>query len=197
MLRRGRGNVCRMASLALFCLGAVLLLSVSGVNHLIARQGTAHLVMQRLDHAAIFALIACSFTPVHMILFHGWSRWGVIFLIWIIAILGITLKSIYFNSISASVGTAMYIGMGWIGFGSWLSIVRRYGFDFAKPIMWGGIAYTVGAILDSLQWPVVISGIIQWHEVFHVAVLLGLASHWSFIYGIANWPLDRAPQEPS
>ncbi|WP_231936330.1 PAQR family membrane homeostasis protein TrhA [Bythopirellula polymerisocia] len=191
MLRRGRGDSWRVASLAMFCLGAVFLLTISGVNHLIARQGAAHLVIQRLDHAAIFALIACSFTPIHMILFHGWGRWGALALIWAIAFLGIILKSVYFDSISASIGTAMYIGMGWIGLGSWFSVVRRYGFYFAQPIMWGGIAYTVGAILDILQWPVLISGVIQWHEVFHVAVLMGLAFHWAFIYQIANWPLDK------
>ena len=190
MLRRGGGDSRRTASLGLFCLGAVFLLAVSGVNHLIARQGSTHLVIQRLDHAAIFFLIACSFTPIHLILFHGWGRWGALALIWGIAFLGITLKSIYFDSIPASVGTAMYIGMGWIGLGSWYSIVRRFGFDFAQPIMWGGIAYTVGAILDILQWPVLITGVIQWHEVFHVAVLMGLACHWAFIYRIANWPLD-------
>ncbi|QEG35600.1 PAQR family membrane homeostasis protein TrhA [Bythopirellula goksoeyrii] len=190
LVRRGRGDAWRVFSLVLFCLGAVALLTISGVNHLIARQGTTHLIMQRLDHAAIFVLIACSFTPIHMILFHGWGRWGALAIIWAIAFLGITLKSIFFVSISESVGTAMYIGMGWIGLFSWFSIVRRYGFDFAQPIMWGGLAYTIGAILDILQWPVVISGVIQWHEVFHVAVLLGLACHWSFIYQIANWPID-------
>lgn len=194
MLRRGRGDPWRVASLGLFSLGAVTLLTISGVNHLIERAGPTHLVLQRLDHAAIFALIACSFTPIHMILFHGWGRWGTLLIIWAIAILGITLKSIYFDSISANFGTAMYIGMGWIGLGSWFSIVRRYGFDFAQPIMWGGIAYTVGAILDSLHWPVVINGVIQWHEVFHVAVLMGLACHWAFIYRIANWPLDHETQ---
>lgn len=197
MLRRGRGDAWRVFSLTLFCLGAVTLLTISGINHLIAREGAVHLVMQRLDHAAIFVLIACSFTPIHMILFHGWGRWGALAIIWAIALLGIALKSIYFDSISPHVGTAMYIGMGWIGLFSWASIVRRYGYDFAQPIMWGGLAYTIGAILDILRWPVVISGVIQWHEVFHIAVLMGLACHWSFIYQIANWPLDnnfsRAP----
>jgi predicted membrane channel-forming protein YqfA (hemolysin III family) len=44
----------------------------------------------------------------------------------------------------------------------------------------------VGAVLDILRWPVLVPGVIQWHEVFHVAVLVGLAFHWAFIYHIAD-----------
>jgi channel protein (hemolysin III family) len=189
LLVRGRGDALRMASLAVFCLGTVFLLSSSGVMHLLGRDGTAHSVMRRIDHAAIFALIACSFTPIHIILFRGTQRWIVLVLVWTVAILGISLKTIYFDSISPAVGTGIYIGMGWIGLASWLAVVKHYGFHFARPIMWGGLAYTIGGVLDSLHWPVLISGVVQWHEVFHVAVLIGLGCHWAFVYSIANRPL--------
>jgi channel protein (hemolysin III family) len=188
LLRRGRGDTLRMASLAIFCCGTVFLLAVSGINHWIGRTGTAHVVVQRLDHAAIFFLIACSFTPIHVILFHGRERWIILTLVWAIAFLGITFKSIYFDSIPARLGTAMYIGMGWIGLASWLLLVRHYSYDFARPLMWGGLAYTIGGVLDSLRWPVLVSGVIQWHEIFHIAVLIGLGCHWAFIYSIADRP---------
>jgi hemolysin III len=189
LLQRGRGDALRMASLAIFCFGTVFLLSSSGVTHLLGRDGTAHSVMRRIDHAAIFALIACSFTPIHVILFRGRQRWIVLILVWTVAILGIAIKTVYFDLISPAAGTAVYIGMGWIGLASWLAVVRQYGFQFARPIMWGGFAYTIGGVLDSLHWPVLVSGVIQWHEVFHVAVLIGLGCHWAFIYGIANRPV--------
>ena len=62
--------------------------------------------MRRLDHAAIFVLIACSFTPVHTILFRGWGRQGMLLLVWTVAIAGITLKMIFFqrNATWAGVG---------------------------------------------------------------------------------------------
>jgi channel protein (hemolysin III family) len=191
LLRRGCGDSLRMASLVVFCFGTVFLLGSSGVTHLLAREGTAHSVMRRIDHAAIFALIACSFTPMHIILFQGRQRWIVLILVWVIAIFGITIKTLYFDEISPAVGTAIYIGMGWIGLASWLLVAKEYGFLFARPIMWGGFAYTIGGVLDSLHWPVLISGVVQWHEVFHVAVLIGLACHWAFIFTIANRPLPR------
>jgi channel protein (hemolysin III family) len=191
LLHRGRGDAMRMASLAVFCFGTVFLLTASGVTHLVTRDGTAYSVMRRVDHAAIFALIACSFTPMHVILFQGRQRWIVLILVWLIAILGIAIKTVYFDLIPPAVGTAIYIGMGWIGLASWLAVVKEYGFQFAQPIMWGGLAYTIGGVLDSLHWPVLISGIVQWHEVFHVAVLIGLGCHWAFVYTIANRPLPQ------
>ena len=54
----------------------VFLLSMSGVYHMMESGGTARAVMGRLDHSAIFVLIAGTFTPVHGILFRGWARWG-------------------------------------------------------------------------------------------------------------------------
>jgi channel protein (hemolysin III family) len=188
LLRRGRGEPLRVISLAIFCAGTVLLLSVSGITHLIGKQGLGHSVLQRLDHAAIFILIACSFTPIHIILFRGKQRWVVVTVVWSIAVLGILLKTIYFESIPPRVGTAIYIAMGWIGVLSWLAVARKYGFDFAQPILWGGIAYTIGGLLDSLHWPILVSGVVQWHEIFHIAVLIGLGCHWAFVYSIANRP---------
>jgi channel protein (hemolysin III family) len=196
LLRRGRGDAARMASLAVFCFGTVFLLSSSGVMHLLGRDGTAHSVMRRIDHAAIFVLIACSFTPIHVILFQGRQRWIVLTLVWMVAIVGITIKTIFFDSIPPAVGTAIYIGMGWIGLASWRAVVKEYGFQFARPIMWGGFAYTIGGVLDSLHWPVLISGVVQWHEVFHVAVLIGLGCHWAFIYSVADRPLPRNDHGP-
>lgn len=201
LLVRGWGDAMRFASLALFCLGTIFLLSSSGIMHLLGRDGSAYSVMRRVDHAAIFALIACSFTPIHVILFRGRQRWAVLILVWTVAILGIAIKTVYFDAISPAVGTAIYIGMGWIGLLSWLAVVRQYGFQFARPIMWGGLAYTIGGVLDSLHWPVLIPGVIQWHEVFHVAVLVGLGCHWAFIYSIADRPAPPlevfAASEPS
>lgn len=194
LMRRGRGEPLRVISLAMFSAGTVLLLFISGLTHWIDPNGMGHLILQRFDHAAIFILIASSFTPIHIILFRGRQRWVVITVVWTIAFLGILLKSIYFESIPPRLGTAIYIAMGWIGLFSWIAVARQYGFEFAQPIMWGGVAYTVGGLLDSLHWPILMSGVIQWHEVFHIAVLIGLGCHWAFVYSIANRPfLPVAP----
>jgi channel protein (hemolysin III family) len=186
LVRRGRGNRLRVASLVVFCVGSVLLLSISGVYHLLDPTGASRRTMQVLDHAAIFVLIACSFTPIHIILFHRRGRWGVLTIVWLYAYTAIALKIIYFSTMPTWLSLALYLGMGWIGAFSGISIWRRFGFRFMGPLLWGGVAYSIGAVLEFLRWPVVWPGVVQWHEVFHLAVLIGLGFHWSFIYSIAD-----------
>ena len=85
--------------MVVFAFSCVLLLSISGVYHLLSPGGSGRYVLHRLDHAAIFILIAGSFTPVHAILFRGPWRWGMLAGVWTMAITGLTLKTVYFTSI--------------------------------------------------------------------------------------------------
>jgi channel protein (hemolysin III family) len=195
LVRRGAGNVARMISLAIFVFGAVLLLSISGTYHLLDPDGAAREVMRVLDHAAIFTLIACSFTPIHVILFRGVGRWGSLLLIWGFAVVAITCKSIYFHTMPEWLGLSLYLGMGWIGLVSGSALYRRFGFAFVAPILWGGLAYSIGALLDHLKWPELVPGAVRSHEIFHIAVLIGLGFHWSFIYSIADGRLSPIETE--
>ncbi len=186
LLVRAKGQFASWVSLAIFCAGAVLLLSISGAYHLLDHTSAARSVMQRLDHAAIFVLIAASFTPAHVILFRGWRRWGILTMVWTIAVVGISLKTLFFEQVSPKLGIALYLGMGWIGLYTTIALWRRNGFEFIRPMFWGGIAYSIGAILEGLHWPVLIPGVVQWHEIFHLAVLAGLGFHWAFNYHLAS-----------
>ena len=186
LLRRGQGNFYRVVSLAIFGFGTVFLLSMSGVYHLLGPEGSARVVMQRLDHAAIFVLIAASFTPIHTILFQGRGRWGMLLVIWTIAAVSITIKMLFFEQVRNNLNLTLYLGMGWLGLYSGIALWRRYGFSFMQAVLWGGIAYSAGAILAATKWPVLVSGVIESHEVFHVAVLIGLGFHWAFVYHIAD-----------
>ena len=149
--------------------------------HLLELEGVSRAVLQRLDHAGIFALIAGTFTPAHAILFTGFWRWGFLIAIWSLAIAGITLKSIFFNELTEWVGLMGYLGLGWLGIFSAYVTHRLHGFSIIKPLLYGALAYTVGATLEFLRLPIVIAGVIGPHELFHVAVLSGLAWHWIFI----------------
>jgi channel protein (hemolysin III family) len=186
LVRRGRGHFWRMASLAAFALSSVLLLSVSGVYHMASPDGASREILQRLDHAAIFALIAGTFTPVHAILFRGVWRWGMLAGIWTVAIAGIVLKTVYFDAIPEWVGLAIYLAFGWIGVFSWTALARRFGMRFARPALWGALGYTLGAVVDFLRWPVLVPGVLGAHELFHLAVLAGVAFHWHFIFNFAT-----------
>ena len=186
LIRRGWGHSGRVACLAVFATASVTMLSISGVYHMLTDGGTARAVMLRLDYAAIFVLIAATFTAGHGILFRGWPRWGPLFVIWALAITGITLKTIFANRVPLWLGVALYLALGWLGFFTAIALWRRYGFAFVKPLLWGAVAYTIGALLLWLGQPTIIPHVIGPHEVWHLAVMAGLGFHWQFVWQFAS-----------
>lgn len=186
LVRDGHGAL-RRGSLAVFAASGVAMLSVSGTYHLL-QPGTARDLMQRLDHAAVFLLIAGSFTPVHVHLFRGLWRWGMLAGIWTLALAGVSMKMLYFSEIPEWLGLLFYLGLGWLGLASWTMLLRRHGFRAVSLALWGALAYTAGALADFLRWPELAPPVIGAHELFHVAVLAGISCHWKFIRGFAaDW----------
>jgi channel protein (hemolysin III family) len=189
VLRRGRGDTQRMIYLGVYAFSCILLFSMSGVYHQMVRGGTARRVMERLDHNAIFILIAGTLTPVHGLLFTGPLRWAPLLLVWTAAIAGVTLKTVFFTGLDEWVGLSFYLALGWFGAFSGFLLARRYGVRFILPLLWGGLAYSVGAVAEFLGYPVLIPGVVHGHEAFHLAVLMGALFHWYFIWQIATGDL--------
>lgn len=181
LLRRAYGNRERVVTVSIYVFSVIFLLSMSGVFHLLEPGTSGREVLQRLDHAGIFILIAGTFTPIHIILFHGFWSWGFLLLIWLLAIVGLTLKTVYFHEMAEWIGLSIYIGLGWMGIVSGYLTHRLHGFSVIKPLLYGAIAYTLGAIMEFMRVPVIIPGVIGPHECFHIAVIAGIAWHWLFI----------------
>lgn len=197
----GRTTGARVA-LAVFAASAVLLLLASGTFHSMTPDTTAREVFRRLDHAAIFVLIAGSFTPIHAILFRGALRWGVLVPIWCAAAAGVALKAVFIDAIPYWVGVVVYLTMGWVGGISFAFLIARRGFRYTSPLLLGGLAYTVGAVCEFTRQPNLIPGLFGSHEVFHLLVLLGLLGMWSFNHRAAaaedpTAPADHAPKRPT
>lgn len=197
LIRRGRGDRLRVASLAIYVTTLLFMLMMSGTFHLVRRGTPMHEIVGRLDYASIYLLIAGTFTPPHIILFRGPQRWIPLVVIWMIAIVGVALKMVFYQSFNHTISVVVYIAMGWIGVFGGVAGWRRYGFQFVKPLFGGALAYTIGALFEVkgtylTVWP----GIIESHEVWHVAVLVGAALHWAFIYQFADGSvppvIDRA-----
>ena len=186
LIAGGRGDARRVISLAVFAFSCVLLLSLSGVYHLLTPETAARGVLIRLDHAAIFLLIAGSFTPVHAILLRDRWHWHLLAWIWGAALIGLTLKTVYFDTVPPWLGLLMYLGLGWLGLISTVVLARRSGVGFVLPLVWGALAYTIGALADFLAWPVLVARVVGPHEIFHLAVVAGIAFHWGFIHRIAG-----------
>lgn len=188
LIKRGR-HWGHATSLTVMTVSTVFLLSMSGVYHLLG-PGTGRYVMLRLDVAGVFALIAGTVTPIHAILFRGFNRWAPLVLAWSVAATGITLRTVFPDSLPPGVGTGIFVLMGWGGLISCVLLWRRYGFSFVARLLLGGVAYTLGVVVQGLKWPTLIPGVVGPHELWHVAVLVGLGLHWSFVFSFAGGPPD-------
>lgn len=185
LLGTARGHRGRITALSIYAGSVVLLFSMSGVFHLLGHETGGRTVLQRLDHASIFVLIAGTFTAVHGILFRGWLRWGIIAFVWIVTATAIPLKTIYFEEMPEWLGLTLYLAFPWIGLLSGLLLWRRRGVHYIKWFVIGGISYTVGAVLEFQRWPNPWPGVIHAHELFHFFVILGAAGHWRFCAVVA------------
>lgn len=186
LLRKGRGDARRMAYLAVYAVACVLLFGASGLFHAAASGTDLRAFARRLDHAAIFVLIAASFTPGLGILFRGRERWAPLLLLWIAALVGVVLKMALFDAVGRTLDLTLYLGLGWLGAIPAVSLYRRHGFRFIAPLLWGGIAYSIGGAMNLIRWPVLLPGVVHAHELFHLTVLAGAFFHWLFIWQFAD-----------
>jgi len=99
-------------------------------------------------------------------------RWGVLSVVWSVAITGIVLKSIFFNDIAEWIGLSLYLSLGWFGVFSTYQLFKLFGFNYIKPIIYGAFFYTIGATLEFFRIPILIPNIVGPHELFHIFVLL-------------------------
>lgn len=202
LIRRGRGDWLRTVSLGVMAYASIQTLLISSAYHSLW-PGAYRDLMLRADVVGIFILIAGSITPVHVILFTGVERWAPLALAWTIAIGGAFLRVSYFDSLPSIVGVAIFLAFGWATAVTAAVLWRRFGWRFVRFAVMSGLAYTVGAIVLVQHGPTVVKGVVGPHELWHLAVLTGLAMHWAFVYQFANGlaprqrglliPLDDGP----
>lgn len=147
----------------------IILYSISSIYHGL-RPGMAKKVLQVLDHCAIYFLIAGSYSVVCL----GAIRradpalgWGILTLEWVLCAVAATLTAIDLRRYRVF-SMVCYIGMGWAVIPFWrqtLEVMTKHGFLL---LLFGGIAYTIGAVLYGIgskrKWM---------HSVFHIFVVLG------------------------
>jgi hemolysin III len=178
--RLSRGDRLRQLSTGAFGLSMVLLYGASGVYHAVPSREPLLPYLQKLDHSAIYVLIAGTSTPVFAVLLRGRLRIALLSLIWGLAGVGILAKWLlpwppYWLTVS------LYIVMGWIGVLPVWQLVRAVG---VRGMLWallGGILYTFGGVCDAAKWPILLPGIVGYHEVLHLADMGATLIHVYFI----------------
>ncbi|MDF1837785.1 MAG: hemolysin III family protein, partial [Planctomycetota bacterium] len=190
LLLRARGSKGRVAYFAVYVFSGVFLLSMSGVYHMLAEGTTGRNVLGRLDYAAIFALIAGTHTPVQGLFFRGVARWLPVLLMWSAVATGVTLFSVFYHDLPYGLGNSIFLGLGWLAGLSGFVVWRRVGTAELSLLIGGGVAYSLGALLMAMDWPILIPGVIGTHELWHLAVLIAMCMHWRFLSNHAQVPIS-------
>ncbi len=155
-----------------FCL---FLLFLSSSLYHSATDGEKRKKLKIFDHAAIYLLIAGTYTPFCLVTLSASIGWTLFLIVWSIAIVGIVLK-IFFAGRFDVLSTAAYVVMGWIILFAYKPLSENLPGEGLFWLVAGGVSYTVGALLY------LIPKIKYNHAIFHVFVLIGAFSHFISIY---------------
>lgn len=126
-----------------------------------------------LDHNAIYLLIAGTYTPFCLTIFSGATGWVLFGIIWSLAVLFITLKSIFFTKISVRMSNISFLLMGWLIVFFIGPIHTQLGMGAISLLIAGGLFYTVGALIFASGKPNPFPPYFGNHEIWHVCVLAG------------------------
>ncbi|MEG2481588.1 MAG: hemolysin III family protein, partial [Clostridia bacterium] len=170
----GRG-AASIAGACVFGSTLILLYTVSTLYHAL-KINKAKRVFRVLDHCTIFLLIAGTYTPYTLVTLQGSVGWLLFTVIWAAAALGVTLNAVNLRKY-AVVSVFCYLAMGW----AIVFAIRPLSAAMAPAgvtlLIWGGIAYTVGAILYAIG-----SKRKYFHSIFHFFCLIGSMLHFLSIY---------------
>lgn len=180
LLWLGRGSVEKMISLLVYGISLIGMLSASATYHLVQASPSVIQRLRKLDHSAIYLLIAGSYTPICLYFFSGFWRWGLLGIIWGMALVGILTKLVIINA-PRWVSAGIYLVMGWLSVMAVNEMVRTIPTGALVGLVAGGIFYTVGAVVYMTKKLDFYPGVFGFHEVWHIFVILGCLSHFIVI----------------
>lgn len=176
----GWGDPQKMITFAIYGISLTLLFAASGTYHMLNAHDSIILKLRKLDHSAIYLLIAGTYTPICVYFFHGFWQYGMLMVIWGLAIIGVIVKLFVINA-PRWVTAGIYLVMGWLAMMGIQEILRTMP---TAAIIWmiiGGLFYSLGAIIYITKRFDFAPGTFGFHEVWHIFVILGAFSHFYLI----------------
>ena len=161
-------------SIIIFGISLVILYAASTFYHA-SKDPKIRRKLNIFDHAAIYVLIAGTYSPFTIIVLEGSLGWIIFGCTWAFALVGIILKLFYTGRYD-KLSTVMYILMGWQIILVINPLIDVFSPEGLRLLFAGGVFYTVGALIYSSK------KIKYNHAIFHVFVLLGSTSHYLCVY---------------
>lgn len=168
------GSPLVVASVAVFGLCMIAVYVASTLMHL-ASSVPARRVLLECDHAAIYLLIAGTYTPLTLVALGGAWGVGLFVAVWVLALSGVALRLAVLRRRPRSWSVGMYLAIGWIGVVAAVPIVQSLSLAGVMLIFTGGAAYTAGVVFffwHRLRFN---------HAIWHGFVCAGTALHFAAV----------------
>jgi len=165
-----QGDPWKIVSFSIYGVSLFLLYSLSTLYH--SLRGRAKEIFQKLDHVAIYLLIAGTYTPFTLVTLRGAWGWTLFVIIWGLAIVGIIVDSRHKEG-SRAIQMIIYLLMGWLVLIAMKPLVQALPTGALVLLVLGGVFYTSGIIFY------VTDGRMKHaHGIWHLFVLAGSLSHY-------------------
>ncbi len=170
----GKGEFLALISVTVYGASLVLLYAFSTLNH--SLKGKAKNLFQKLDFLAIYLLIAGTYTPFSLITLRDSGGWGILSLVWALAILGIYLE-FKPDSKNRIRPLFLYLIMGWVILLAVKPLHQALGWAGFIWLLVGGLFYTLGIVFYVFDEKVK-----HFHGIWHLCVLAGSATQFITVY---------------
>ena len=169
----------RLASLV-FAASVSAMLGISALYHRVIWPPGPRRWMRRLDHSAIFLLIAGTYTPFGLLALDGAWRAAVLAAVWSGALAAILLKVAWIDA-PRWLAAVIAVCLGWVGIVALPEIYGRTGLGVLTLLGLGGILYTAGAVVYARKRPDPAPSVFGYHEIFHALVVAAAACQYASV----------------
>jgi hemolysin III len=184
----GWSGSLKIISLLVYGLSLIALFTASATYHMTKAKPDVLQTLRKLDHSAIFLLIAGTYTPFCINAFSGFFRWGLLGIIWLIALAGIVAKVLYVRA-PRWLNAFVYVVMGWLCLSALGQMSTKLQVSTLGWLIVGGVMYTLGAVIYVTKIFNFVPGKFGFHEIWHIFVLLGALAHYISVMSLILVPV--------
>ena len=169
------GTTWHLVSYSIYGASMIMLYSASTAFHG-QRNLRRKVQLNKFDHAAIYLLIAGTYTPFTLVVLHGFWGWLIFGIVWTMAIAGIIFKIWFYSKRYRRLSAMLYLAMGWVGIIAAKPMVENLGHNSLVWLLVGGAFYSLGVLFYLRQSRPF------FHTIFHLFIIVGSAAHFLSIY---------------
>ena len=169
-----------IVSSAIFAGTLATMFGTSAVYHRGTWRPTVRRWLRRLDHAAIYLLIAGTYTPFGLLVLSGAWQVVVLAVVWSGCLIAILLKLVWVDA-PKWVAAALAVGLGWVGVVALPKLVAATGLGAVALLAVGGLFYTGGALVYARGRPDPVPAVFGYHELFHALVIAAAACQYAAV----------------